>query len=106
MVSEPRRVRGLDEEEKMSSDDEETKKAKAAVQAKALVASEGSGKPLMMMSRTSSVPIQYPMLTNTNYIIWATKMKFILRNLRVWKAIEGDGAVDDEVAEGAMASLS
>ena len=57
MVSEPRRARGLDEEEKMSIDDEETKKAKAAAQAKALVASEGSGKPLMMMSRTSSVPI-------------------------------------------------
>ena len=91
----------------MSSSDEETKKAKAAAAMKqALTASEGSGKPLMMMSRTSYVPIQYPMLTDTNYVVWATKMKFILRNLRVWKAIKGDGAVDDEVDEGAMAALS
>ena len=70
------------------------------------MASEGSGKLLMMMSRTSSVPIQYPMLTDTNYMVWAMKMKFILRNLRVWKAIEGDGVVDDEVDESAMAALS
>ena len=87
----------------MSSDDEETKKAAAK---KALVDAQGSGKPLMMMPRTSSVPIQYPMLSDTNYLVWATKMKFILRNLRVWKAIEGDDDVDDEVDEGAMAALS
>ena len=46
------------------------------------------------------------MLTDTNYIIWATKMNFILRDLQVWKAIEDDGTVDDEVDEGAMAALS
>jgi hypothetical protein len=70
-----------------SSDDEESKKAAASK--KALAAAKASAKPLMMMPRTSSVPIQYPMLTDTNYVVWATKMKFILRNLRVWKAIEG-----------------
>ena len=90
----------------MSSDDEATKKAKAAAAKKVLVTYEGSGKPLMMMPRTSSVPIQYPMLTDTNYVVWATKMKFVLRNLRVWKAIEGDSAVDEKMDEGAMAALS
>ena len=44
------------------------------------------------------------MLIDINYVVWAMKMKFILRNLRVWKAIEGDGEVDDEVDEGAMAA--
>ena len=63
----------------MSSDDEETNKEKTAAAAKqTLVTSEGSGKPLMMISRTSYVPIQYPMVTDTNYVVWATKMKFIL----------------------------
>jgi hypothetical protein len=88
----------------MSSDDKETKEA--ATSKKALVKAEASAKPLMMMPRSSSVPIQYPMLTDTNYVVWATKMKFILRNLRVWKAIEGADEVDDEVDEGAMAALS
>jgi hypothetical protein len=67
---------------------------------------DGSGNPLMMMLRSSSVPIQYPMLNDTNYVVWATNMKFILRNLRVWKAIEGADVVDEEVNEDAMAALS
>ncbi|KAK1617905.1 hypothetical protein QYE76_023422 [Lolium multiflorum] len=86
----------------MSSDEDEKK---AAAQ-KALVDAQASGKPLMMMPRTNAVPIQYPMLNDTNYMVWATKMKFILRNLRVWKAIEGEDEVDEEVDGGAMAALS
>jgi hypothetical protein len=46
------------------------------------------------------------MLNDTYYMVWSAKMKFILRNLRVWKAVEGDDAVDEEVDEGAMAALS
>jgi hypothetical protein len=89
----------------MSSGDEDDKKAAAAKKAM-VAAAEGSSKPLMMMPRSSSVPIQYPMLNDTNYMVWAAKMKFILRNLRVWKAVEGDDVVDEEVDEGAMAALS
>ncbi|KAK1645015.1 hypothetical protein QYE76_062820 [Lolium multiflorum] len=86
----------------MSSDEDEKK---AAAQ-KALVDAQVSGKPLMMMPRTNAVQIQYPMLNDTNYMVWATKMKFILWNLRVWKAIEGEDEVDEEVDRGAMAALS
>jgi hypothetical protein len=46
------------------------------------------------------------MLNDTYYMVWSAKMKFILQNLRVWKAVEGDDAVDEEVDEGAMAALS
>jgi hypothetical protein len=77
VVSEPGRVRELVEREKMSSGDENEKKAAAAKKA-FVAAAEGSGKPLMMMPRSSSVPIQYPMLNDTNYMVWAAKMKFIL----------------------------
>jgi hypothetical protein len=89
----------------MPSGDEDDKKAAAAKKAM-VAAAEGSSKPLMMMPRSSSLPIQYPMLNDTNYMVWAAKMKFILRNLRVWKAVEGDDVVDEEVDEGAMAALS
>jgi hypothetical protein len=34
-------------------------------------------------SRTMNVPVQYPMLTETNYNLWATKMKLIMRLLGV-----------------------
>jgi hypothetical protein len=87
----------------MSSDNNEKK---AAMAKKAMVAAAESSKPLMMMPRTSSVLVQYPMLTDTNYMVWAAKMKFILWNLHVWKAIEGEDGVDEEVDEGAMAALS
>ena len=30
-----------------------------------------------------NIPIQYPMLTDANYGVWAVKMKIILRTLRV-----------------------
>jgi hypothetical protein len=37
-----------------------------------------------------NIPIQYPMLTDANYGMWAVKMKIILRTLRVWEAITDD----------------
>ena len=52
-----------------------------------------------------NIPIQYPMLTDTNYGVWAVKMKIILRTLRVWQAITDDD-VDDESDEGAMAAIA
>ena len=52
-----------------------------------------------------NVPVQYPMLTDTNYGVWAVKMKIILRSLRVWQAIVND-EVDDECDEGAMAAIA
>lgn len=42
------------------------------------------------------MPIQYPMLNNTNYGLWAVKMRTILRSLGVWAAIEGDALVEGE----------
>ena len=52
-----------------------------------------------------NIPVQYPMLTDTNYGVWAVKMKIILRSLRVWQAITDD-EVDDECDEGAMAAIA
>ena len=48
-----------------------------------------------------NIPVQYPMLTDANYGVWAVKMKIILRTLRVWEAI-----TDDECDEGAMAAIA
>ena len=52
------------------------------------------------------VPIQYPQLTDTNYALWAVKMKIILRSLRCWTAIEGKGEFDPTKDEDAFAALS
>ena len=52
-----------------------------------------------------NILVQYPMLTDTNYGVWAVKMKIILRLPRVWQAITDD-EVDDECDEGAMASIA
>ncbi|XP_037471174.1 uncharacterized protein LOC119347376 [Triticum dicoccoides] len=52
-----------------------------------------------------NIPIQYPMLTDANYGVWAVKMKIILRTLRVWDAITDDD-VDEECDEGAMAAIA
>ena len=52
-----------------------------------------------------NIPIQYPMLTDANYGVWAVKMKIILQTLRVWEAITDDD-VDEECDEGAMAAIA
>ncbi|KAJ4740894.1 Transposon Ty1-H Gag-Pol polyprotein [Rhynchospora pubera] len=52
------------------------------------------------------VPIQYPMLNDTNYGLWAVKMKIILRSLGVWGAIEGPEAVEEDKDHGALAAIS
>ena len=57
------------------------------------------------MQAHRNIPIQYPMLTDANYDVWAVKMKIILRTLRVWEAITDDD-VDQECDEGAMAAIA
>ena len=52
-----------------------------------------------------NIPIQYPMLTDTNYDVWAVKKKIILRTLRAWEAITDDD-VDEECDEGSMAAIA
>jgi Domain of unknown function (DUF4219) len=56
--------------------------------------------------RGGGVPIQYPMLNDTNYSLWAIKMKIILRALGVWDAVEGEGEADKEKDQGALAAIS
>ncbi|XP_020579810.1 protein NRT1/ PTR FAMILY 5.2-like [Phalaenopsis equestris] len=56
-------------------------------------------------TRGASIPIQSPMLSETNYSIWAVKMKIILRSLRVWSVIEGEEK-DDDKDQGAMVAIS
>ena len=57
-------------------------------------------------SSRGGIPIHYPQLTDTNYCLWAVKMKIILRSLRCWSAIEGEGEVDPTKDEDAFAALS
>ncbi|XP_020197876.1 uncharacterized protein [Aegilops tauschii subsp. strangulata] len=56
----------------------------------------GTGGANVLVHR--NIPIQYPMLTDANYGMWAVKMKIILRTLRVWEAIT-DEDVDEECDE-------
>jgi hypothetical protein len=56
--------------------------------------------------RATNVPVQYPMLTETNYSLWAVKMKIIMRPLGVWSAVEGDAEYDEQKDEGAFAAIS
>ena len=56
-------------------------------------------------TRGASIPIHYPMLSETNYGIWAVKMKIILRSLGVWSVIEG-ADTDDDKDQGAMVAIS
>ena len=76
---------------------------------KALAGVEGDqSKTLVVVkptARGASIPIQYPTLSETNYDIWAVKMKIILRSLGVWSVIEG-GDTDDDKDQGAMVAIS
>jgi gag-polypeptide of LTR copia-type len=65
----------------------------------------GGGKA-QARSVIGGVPIQYPMLNDTNYGIWAVKMKIILKALGVWGGIEGSDQVDKDKDQGAFAAIS
>ena len=69
--------------------------------------SDGDGAVVLAApSRATNVPVQYPMLTDTNYSLWAIKMKVLMKALRVWSAIDGSGEYDQAADEGAFAALS
>ncbi|KAI5022415.1 hypothetical protein ZWY2020_059145 [Hordeum vulgare] len=52
----------------------------------------GTGGPNVQVHR--NIPIQYPMLTDANYSVWAMKMKIILPSLRVFRADDIGGVRD------------
>jgi gag-polypeptide of LTR copia-type len=58
------------------------------------------------MARGGGVLIQYPMLNDANYGLWAVKMKIILRALGVWEAIEGKVPIEEDKDHGALAVIS
>ena len=50
---------------------------------------------------------QYPMLTKSNYSIWAIKMKSLMRTQGVWDAVEpaATGKVDDTMDQKALTAI-
>uniref|UniRef100_A0A453TF16 CCHC-type domain-containing protein n=1 Tax=Aegilops tauschii subsp. strangulata TaxID=200361 RepID=A0A453TF16_AEGTS len=67
---------------------------------------EGGSIVVRPVQRATNVPVQYPQLTESNYQLWATKMKIIMRPMGVWSAVEGDVEFDEEKDQGAMAAIS
>jgi hypothetical protein len=66
------------------------------------------GKTVSVVKSTAkgvSIPNQYPMLSESNYGIWAVKMKIILHSLGVWSGID-DGDEDDDKDQGATVAIS
>ena len=57
-------------------------------------------------TRTGGVPIQYPMLNDSNYGLWAVKMRVLLRPFGVWSALEGTIEFDQGKDDEAFAALS
>ena len=56
--------------------------------------------------RTGGVPIQYPILNDSNYGMWAVKMRVLLRLFGVWSALEGTAEFDQGKDDEAFAALS
>ncbi|CAM0913149.1 unnamed protein product [Alopecurus aequalis] len=52
------------------------------------------------------VPVHYPQLTDTNYGVWAVKMRIIMRTLGCWSAVDGKGEYDQARDEDAFTALS
>lgn len=73
--------------------------------ATAAAAAAASNGPRIVV-KGGGVPVQYPMLNDTNYGLWAVKMKILLRALGVWDAVECEGEVDKEKDQGAIAAIS
>jgi gag-polypeptide of LTR copia-type len=68
-------------------------------------AGDTSGAKSQARSVIGGVPIQYLMLNDTNYGLWAVKMKIILKALRVWERVEGKGQVQQDKDQGALAAI-
>jgi hypothetical protein len=47
---------------------------------------------------------QVPMLTKSNYLIWALKMKALMRSAKIWDAVEPEGSktVDETMDQKAL----
>ena len=56
--------------------------------------------------RGGSILIQYPMLTDSNYGLWAVKMKIALRPFGMWPTLEGMGEFNQSRDDEAFAALS
>lgn len=61
-------------------------------------------------NKESSFGLSYPMLTKTNYTVWALKMKVFMQAHDVWEAIEAKdsqttAAVDDKIDKRALAII-
>lgn len=67
---------------------------------------ETSSSLVTTIMRSGGVPIQYPMLNDTNYGLWAVKMRIVLRSLSVWAAMEGGALIGEEKDKGALAEVS
>jgi hypothetical protein len=50
---------------------------------------------------------QVPMLTKSNYLIWALKMKALMRSAKIWDAVEPEGAktVDETMDQKALTAI-
>ena len=57
-------------------------------------------------TRTGGVPIQYPLLNDSNYGLWAVKMRVLLCPFGVWSALEGTAEFDQGKDAEAFAALS
>src|SRR4051812_9212393 len=91
-------------ENKSGNDGSKASKTGGNVKKAGKSATSGGGTGGANVTAHRNIPIQYPMLTDTNYGVWAVKMKIILRTLRVWQAVTDDD-VDEECDEGAMAAI-
>jgi hypothetical protein len=67
---------------------------------------EVDGTVVVRSAPRSGVPVHYPQLTETNYGVWAMKMKILMKSLGCWAAIEGKGAYDQARDEDAFTALS
>ncbi|KAF0904591.1 hypothetical protein E2562_035690 [Oryza meyeriana var. granulata] len=60
------------------------------------VSGSSGGSTTMAAPRSRVVTMHYPMLNDTNYGVWAVKMKIILRHLDVWAAVMGEAVAGEE----------
>jgi hypothetical protein len=68
---------------------------------------ETSGGALVIRAPSrGGVPVHYPQLTDTNYGVWAVKMRIILRTLGCWSAVDSKGDFDQAKDEDAFTALS
>ncbi|KAF0899864.1 hypothetical protein E2562_025109 [Oryza meyeriana var. granulata] len=70
------------------------------------VSGSSSGGTTMAAPRSRVVTMHYPMLNDTNYGVWAVKMKIILRHLGVWVAVMGEAVAGEEKDNEALVAIS